>query len=121
MSLSNKEILTNLIERKIGNLLDSSDLIVNQFLSGNPAMSKIVQNVVNVKKKEYLPQLQEYSDLLVETSCIDTSASLEQCIANAETTLNEFITKFISDKMGVPQGTVQISLQALFGEDVLKL
>lgn len=121
MDLSNKQILQNLVERKVGNLLDASDLIVGQLLQGNPAMSKIVQNIFNAKKKEYLPQLQEYVDLLVETSCIDTSATLEQCIANAETTLNEFITKFIGDKLGVPQGTVQISLQALFGTDILKL
>ena len=110
MDLQSKEILRSMIERKAENILNGIDDIVPTFFSGNPAIERIAHNFVSAKRKEYLPKVQEYCDLLVETSCADPDITLEAAIKNAEMTLNDFITELIGNKLGFPAGTVSISL-----------
>lgn len=121
MDISNKEILRSMVERKAENLINSIDDLVLPLFNGNPAIGRIAQTFISTKKRELVPKAQEYCDLLVETSCLDPDVTLEDAITNAETTLNDLISGLIGDKLGVPAGTVSISLQVLFGDGVLKL
>lgn len=121
MELSNKEILRSMVERKAENLLNATDEIIAPLFQGNPAIGRMAMTFVNQKKKEFVPQVQEYCDLLVETSCLNPEATLEEAITNAEVTLNDFISGLIGEKMGIPPGTVTISLQVLFGDGLFKL
>lgn len=121
MDISNREILQSMIERKAEVLINSVDGMILPLFNGNPAIGKMAQSFITAKKKDLLPKIQEYCDLLVETSCIDPEVTLNDAVINAENMLNEFITQIVGNKLGVPAGTVNISLQVLFGEDLFKL
>lgn len=121
MDVTNKEILRSMIERKAENLINSIDGLVLPFFSGNPAISRLAQNFITVKKRELVPKVQEYCDLLVEAAFIDPNVTLQEAVVNAENMLNEFVSQLIGDKLGMPAGTVSISLQVLFGDGLLKL
>lgn len=121
MEISNKEVLRSMIERKAGNLIDSVDDIILPLLKGNPAISRMAQTFISTKKREFIPKAQEYCDLLVESSCLDPTITLEEAIANAEATLNDFISGLIGEKLGVAPGTINISLRVLLGDGIFKL
>jgi len=121
MEVPNREILRSMIERKAEAILNSVDDFILPLFEGNPAIGRIAQTFITAKKREFVPKVQEYCDLLVETSCLNSEISLEEAITNAEVTLNEFISGLIAEKLGVPLGTVSISLQVLFGDGVFKL
>lgn len=114
-----------MVERKVQNLLDNSntyaDALLTRFFGNAPAIKNMALNLFTAKKKELLPKINEYCDLIVEASCLDESGNLESYINNAETLLNEYLANFINKHTGFPGGTVIISLQSLFGADLLKL
>jgi hypothetical protein len=121
MDKASQEILQSMIERKAEHLLNSIDDIALPLFRNNPAMSRVAKTFLNAKKKEFVPKVQEYCDLLVETACLDSNATLQQGIVTAEELLNDFISNIISEKLGVAPGSVSVSLQVLLGNDIFKL
>lgn len=110
-----------MIERKAEQMLEMTDTLVEPLFVNSPAIGRMASTFIAVKKREFIPKLQAYCDLLVETSCMDPDISLDAAITNAEDTLNQFISEFVSQKLDLPLGVVSISLQTLFGDKVVKL
>lgn len=121
MEVSNKEVLQSMLERRAETLLNTFDELLLPLFDQSPALGKVAINFITIKKKEYLPKIQEYCDLLVETACLDPSISLKEAIDNAEDMLNEFMAEMIESKLHLPTGTIRISLGVLFADKMIRI
>lgn len=122
MEISNRQILQSMLERRTEEILDNIDKLIAPFFCNSPAMGKIALTFVDAKKREYIPQIQDYIDLLVETACLNPDVSLTDSIFNAENILNDFLAGIIESKLQLPKGIINVSLSTLFeGEKLVKL
>lgn len=116
----NKEIVRQMVERKIQYIIDNTDNIVGNVLNmvglNSSATCGLITKKVDSLINKHIDQVNGYMEFLIESSFTDEHTSIEQALANANAIINEFISKEISKKTNFPMGVVEISLPLLLGD-----
>lgn len=114
--MEDKEIFRSMLERDVGNLYDNIrgsllDMIPNGF-------KPVIHNYLRANEETWINKLQEYCDMLVETSFIDPNATIEEAMENASITINGAISDFLVDKLEIPENVLHIAVPLLFGTNI---
>lgn len=114
--ISDKELFTNLIERQVG---DFYETLRSMILNSIPKKYKtIAMPMIKQYEPKIIEQLQEKTDMLIEMSTLDESASLEDMFIKADSIVNEVVANFIVEKFGLPEDTVKMTLQGLINPQI---
>ena len=110
---SNREIVTNILERDIGNLYMSLRDSGLSMLDGQPILRKVVESYINSYQDKWMSVIQEKLDAIIEASFIDPRASVEQALSNASELINAAIGGFLEKHLGLPLETISVCLNGL--------
>lgn len=116
----NKQIVKQVIERKIQNFVYNTEKYVRDILNAfgfeNAAIVKLLVSKIDNAIALKIDNINLYVDMLVESSFENEDTTIEQALINANFNLNNVLSEIISSKTGLPNGVVAISLPLLLGD-----
>lgn len=113
--MGTKAVLAGLIEREVSQLYGTLKGQVLSLATKNPVAKVFVEAQLRANETMWLTELGKQCDLIVEAACPNDTMDIAEAIANANSLVDAQVGNFLESKLGIPVGTLNVTLKSLLG------